>query len=208
MRLFPLGPLYPITSDQKRSGINHVEQARELLRAGIRFFQVRDKHLRADQLLPQLRQIQNECRTSGGYLVVNDRVDLAVSIGAAGVHLGQDDLPVEAARRIGGPELIIGLSTHTYEEFQQAQSLDVDYVAIGPVFESPTKKGIRPPLGLLKVRAWVKEKRLPVVAIGGIDLDGARQLWDIGVDSVAVISDLLRPDRALRIRAYLEASAG
>jgi thiamine-phosphate pyrophosphorylase len=178
------------------------------LASGIRFFQVREKVLPTDLLLAQLTGIQRLCADAEAALIVNDRLDLAMAAGAAGVHLGQEDLPVKDARRIGGPDLILGVSTHSEEEFLIAQDLDVDYVAIGPVFESPTKPGLRKPLGLDRIAALAARKRRPVVAIGGITPERARILWDIGVDSVAVISDITgAPDPAARIGEYLRAGA-
>ena len=198
--------IYPITSEVNPTGMGHIGLARLFLDAGIRFFQVRDERMPDGPLLRQLIEINLLCRQRGAQLIVNDRLDLTLVIHAAGVHLGQDDLPVEAARTLGGDRLIIGLSTHSADEFLAAQLLDVDYVAIGPVFESPTKPGRRAPLGLDLVRELVPRKRHPVVAIGGIDLPRARRLWDAGVDSVAVIHDIIgASDPASRIAQYLQA---
>lgn len=208
MRGYTPGLIYPITVRNTPVGWNHLNWAELFLANGIRFFQVREKTLPPNLLLAQLTGIQRLCAAAEAALIVNDRLDLAMAVGAAGVHLGQEDLPVRDARRIGGPDLILGISTHSEEEFLIAQDLDVDYVAVGPVFESPTKPGIRKPLGLDRIAALAARKRRPVVAIGGITPDRARSLWEIGVDSVAVISDITgAPDPAARIGEYLRAGA-
>jgi len=208
MDRFRLDRIYPITAAANPTGMGHIGLARLFLEAGIRLFQVREKQEPDGALLRQLTAINRLCRERGASLIVNDRLDLALAAGAAGVHLGQNDLPAEAARRLG-KDLIIGLSTHSAGEFLAAQLLDVDYVAIGPVFESSTKSGLRSPLGLDLVRKLVPRKRHPVVAIGGIDLVRARRLWEVGVDSVAVIHDIIgASDPAARISQYLQAGEG
>lgn len=209
MDRFRPGPVYPITASPKGGGPGHIELAKLFLDSGIRFFQVREKEAADAVRLQQLVAINRLCADYDARLIVNDRIDLALASGAAGVHLGQDDLPVEAGRRLGGDRLILGLSTHTKDEFLAAQSLDVDYVAIGPVYASTTKSGRHRPLGLEQVRELVSRKRRPVVAIGGITLARARLLWEAGVDSVAVIYDIIHAsDPSSQINRYLQAGQG
>jgi thiamine-phosphate pyrophosphorylase len=204
MRRFSPGPIYPITTSNDFTGWTHLKWAKLFLDCGIRFFQVREKQLPASSLLAQLVDIQSMCVEKNAALIVNDRLDLALASGAAGVHLGQDDLPVRDARRIGGTDLIVGISTHSEGEFLLAQDLDVDYVAIGPAYESPTKPEARTPIGIDRIAALAARKRKPLVAIGGISPVRARELWDVGVDSVAVISDITESsDPAARIEEYL-----
>jgi thiamine-phosphate pyrophosphorylase len=125
-------------------------------------------------------------------LIINDRVDLALAVGAHGVHLGQDDMPPDAARRLLGPNAIIGYSTHNIEQAIAAIKLPIDYLAIGPIFATTTKSDTAPVLGLEGSRA-VREAigRFPLVAIGGITHANAREVIQAGADSVAVISALL-----------------
>lgn len=209
MDRFRLDPLYPITSISNRIGLGHVELARIFLDSGIRLFQVRDKERSDRHLLEDLVEINRLCVERGARLIVNDRLDLALACRAGGLHLGQDDLPVDTVRRIAGNRLVVGLSTHSETEFLAAQRLDVDYVAIGPVFESVTKTGRYRPLGLDLVKRLVAVKQRPVVAIGGIELTRAQRLWDAGVDSVAVIHDIIdASDPASRITQYLQAGQG
>ena len=129
---------------------------------------------------------------SGVRLIINDRVDIALAAGAAGVHLGQDDLSPEAARKLLGPDAIIGYSTHNIDQAMSATKLPIDYLAIGPIFSTTTKTDTAPVLGLdglLAVRRAIGQ--FPLVAIGGITLENAREVINAGADSVAVISALL-----------------
>src|SRR5262249_39099946 len=139
--------------------------------------------------------------------IVNDRPDLALLARADGVHLGETDMPVSAVRRVLGPDPVIGLSAHSVEEAAEASSLAVDYIALGPIFESPTKPGAstgRVPLGLAAVTEVRRRVAQPLVAIGGITLERATEVRAAGADSVAVISDLYRGgDPAERVRLFL-----
>ena len=145
----------------------------------------------------------------GARLIVNDRADVARLAGADGVHVGQDDLTPADVRRLLDPGCIVGLSTHTTEQLERAIDAPVDYVAIGPVFQTVTKDTGYDPVGLAMVRAAsaiAARRRLPLVAIGGITLDRARSVFDAGAASVAVIGDLLEggdPER--RVRAFIRA---
>jgi thiamine-phosphate pyrophosphorylase len=200
-----LDPVYPLTHAPAGAGLSHVDLARAFLRAGCRFFQVRAKELSDRELYGELTEITAACRERAARFLVNDRADLAWACGAAGVHLGQQDLPVSAARRMLGNGAIIGLSTHTESQFLQAQDEDVDYVAAGPVFASATKPGGPPPLGLPLLSRLVTQSRVPVVAIGGINLRNVSEIWRAGAASAAVISDIVfSSDPADRVRAYLE----
>ena len=144
----------------------------------------------------------------GAAVIVNDRADIARASGAAGVHLGQDDLPVEAARKILGPDGLIGLSTHTVEQLGVAQALPVTYVAVGPVHATHSKDTGYGPVGLALVRAAARSAAVPVVAIGGITLERAPEVLAAGASAVAVIGDLLASGApAARVRAYVDGLA-
>jgi thiamine-phosphate pyrophosphorylase len=202
-RALKLGPVYPIT--HLRSGISHLSLVRSFLEAGVRFFQVRDKSTTDAALLGQLCEIRALCQEADAQFIVNDRVDLALASRANGVHLGQSDLPVPVARSLLGPEAIVGLSTHTEEQFLQAQDMDVDYVALGPVFATRSKKSDHAVIGLDALKKWAQRARRPIVAIGGITPESASNLWSAGVRSVAVISDIVEaPNPQLRIKQYLD----
>ena len=179
--------VYPLT-DVELSGLSHGEQVRLLSLGGASLIQLREKRMPAQEFYEQA-MAANE---SGVQLIINDRVDIALAAGASGVHLGQDDLPPEAARKLLGPQAIIGYSTHNVDQAISAAKLPIDYLAIGPIFSTTTKSDTAPVLGLEALRA-VRHAigEFPLVAIGGITQANARDLIDAGADSVAVISALL-----------------
>lgn len=188
--------IYPIT-DRAVSGLSHTEQVKRLIDGGATFIQLRDKHGAPKSFLQDAEAAiivasQNDVR-----IVINDRVDVAMTLGADGVHLGQSDIPVDAARRLLGADAIIGFSTHTTSQVEIAATLAVDYVAFGPVFETRTKRDHEPLVGLDHLR---EAKHLladtTLVAIGGISAVNFSSALVAGADSVAVISDLLKePDK-------------
>ena len=204
MRPLHLDRLYPITDSRNRHDWNHLELARRFLEGGSRLFQVREKLLSDSTLYRQLVEIRQVCSAASAQFLVNDRVDLALAVGADGVHLGQDDLPVEVARHLLGPDAILGLSTHDRKQFEQAQQLDLDYVAVGPIFPTTSKQSAYPAVGTKQLEQLTAISRFPVVAIGGITLDRAPEVWRAGAAAVAVISDLINTDRPVQqVRHYL-----
>ena len=185
-----------------------VDLAEAYLRAGVRFLQVRAKRAAGAHFLAVCDAIIPAARRSGARIIVNDRADIALISGADGVHVGLDDLSPRDARAVLGPRAIIGCSTHTAEQIDAARAEPVDYVAVGPIFGTATKKDVGyNPSGLEFVRlAAARTDPLPVVAIGGITLDNARSVIEAGASSVAVISDLLSdgyPEK--RARAFVNA---
>lgn len=188
---FRLPRIYPLT-DVQLSGSSHADQVRLLSLGGASLIQLREKHQPAFQFYEQAKAAVSEARKTGVQIIINDRVDIALACGAHGVHLGQDDMPPDAARRLFGPEAIIGYSTHSIEQAQKALTQPIDYIAIGPIFVTTTKSDASPTLGLeglREVRKVIGE--FPLVAIGGISLANAAAVIDAGADSVALISALL-----------------
>jgi len=161
-----------------------------MLDAGVRLLQFRHKGHFARSVYEQARRIGTLCTEAGSMFVIDDRADIAMLLGA-GVHVGQDDLPPTEARLLMGPQALIGYSTHNAAQLQAAGGEPVDYLAIGPVFSTGSKENPDPVLGLEAVRELRKLTSKPLVAIGGITIDTACQLWEAGIDSVAVISALL-----------------
>jgi len=183
--------VYPIT-DTQLSGVSHADQVSLLADGGATFVQLREKNLPALDFYNEAKVALTVARQRGVTLIINDRVDVALALGAPGVHLGQDDLPPEAARKLLGDDAIIGYSTHTVSQAISAASLPVDYIAIGPIFQTSSKANPDPVVGLDGLRAVRKaigDARL--VAIGGISQENAASVIDGGADSVAVISALL-----------------
>ncbi len=176
------------------------------LSSGVRLIQLRAKTLPSGPMLELSRAIAARVRAAGGTFIVNDRADIARLAGADGVHVGQDDLTPSAVRAMVGPGVVIGVSTHTAAQIRAALDEPVNYLAVGPVFETPTKGPTADaPVGLAGVRAAAAETRargLPLVAIGGISLATARDVIDAGATSVAVISDLLSGDPGRRAQQY------
>lgn len=195
---------YAIT-DRDLSGLSHLEQVRRLVEGGARLIQLRDKTVDAGEFYRDVIDTIGFARPRGVRIIVNDRVDIALAAGADGVHIGQDDLPAEQTRKLLGKDAMIGLSTHSLEQAIAAIQLPVDYIAIGPIFETSTKDAADKAVGLAGLR-FVREAvgHFPLVAIGGIDRRNARSVLEVGADSIAVISDLVSDaeDIAARMRAF------
>ena len=188
---FVLPKLYPLT-DVGLTGLTHAEQVRRLASGGASLIQLREKTRGAREFHASAKAALMVAKESGIKLIINDRVDIAAALGADGVHLGQDDLPVSAARELLGPQAIIGLSTHNMRQAQAALNLSIDYLALGPIFSTSTKDDTAPELGvegLREVRHALGE--FPLVAIGGITADRALDVIRAGANSVAVISAVL-----------------
>ena len=168
--------------------------AQELEAGGCSLVQYRNKRGNARIMLEQGHQLRR--RLGGGVkLMMNDRADLCLAAGFDGVHVGQDDLSPESVRRIVGPEFWLGVSTHNPAQLQSADATSADYIAVGPVFSTPSKEQPDPVVGLAGVRRARELTRKPLVAIGGIRRENAASVIEAGADSVAVISDLLREPR-------------
>ncbi len=183
--------VYPIT-DISLSGLSHAEQVQELASGGATFIQLREKQKSANEFYVEAQAAVHVAHQLGVKLIINDRVDIAMAVGADGVHLGQDDMPVVVARRLLGPDSIIGLSTHNASQALATIGLPIDYLAIGPVFATNSKADAADVLGLsglAEVRGIVQT--LPLVAIGGINDSNASAVLETGADSIAVISCLL-----------------
>lgn len=198
-------PLHAIVDVETsaRLGWDPVDLAVAFMDGGARLLQLRAKALGSGPFLDLCDRVVGRARAYEAGVIVNDRVDLARLSGAAGAHVGQDDLPVEAARRILGPDAIVGVSTHGVGQIAAALSTPATYLAVGPVFGTTTKDTGYEAVGLALVRAAVEAAGArPVVAIGGITLERAADVWRAGAASVAVISDLLVGDPAARVASY------
>jgi thiamine-phosphate pyrophosphorylase len=188
-----------------RAGRAPLAVARAFLDGGARVLQLRAKSLASGPLLDLCEETVRLVRPYDAVVIVNDRADVARLAGAAGVHVGQDDLPPADARTILGAAAIVGLSTHTLPQLESAQHEPVSYVAVGPVFGTRTKDTGYDAVGLDLVSAAARLfAGRPVVAIGGITLENAASVIAAGASAVAVIGDLLRGDPATRVRAYLD----
>jgi thiamine-phosphate pyrophosphorylase len=189
-----------------RAGLRALDVAHAYLAGGTRFLQIRAKALGSRAFLDLADACVSAAQPFNATVIINDRVDIARLAGAAGVHVGQEDLSPAAARRLLGDAAIIGLSTHTIPQIEAALAEPIDYLAVGPVFGTATKDTGYDAVGLTLVREAVRRAgSLPVVAIGGITLENASSVIDAGAASVAVIGDLLTGvDPEGRARAFLQ----
>ena len=190
MRL-TLPKIYPLT-DTVVSGLSHTEQVRRLLAGGATMIQLREKRAAPATFIDDAIAATRLAHQHGAKVIINDRVDVALAVNADGVHLGQDDLPVRAARRLLGEESLIGFSTHTLDQVKAALDLPIDYLAFGPVFTTSTKDRPDPVVGLERVAEVARLTRgLPLVAIGGITQSSLRAVLESGAAAVALISAVL-----------------
>lgn len=197
--------IYPLT-DIQISALSHADQVAKLSDCGARVIQLREKTLSAREFFVEADAAMRVARKRGIQIIINDRVDIALALEADGVHLGLDDLPAETARRILGPEAIIGVSTHNLEQAKRAAQMPVDYIAIGPIFLTHTKESDNPAVGasgLRAVRAQIGN--IPLVAIGGITEHSAPELLQAGATAVAVIGDLwaTKSDPTFKMRRFM-----
>ncbi len=205
--------LYPIT-DRQLSNCTHEEIVEMMLAGGAKMIQLRDKDASAREMLDSARACLKLTRAAGARLIINDRVDVALTSDADGVHLGQEDLAVEEAREILGEKKMIGVSTHNLDQLRAALETSADYVAVGPVYPTRTKENPDPVAGLELVREARKLADRPIVAIGGIDHQRAGEVMAAGADTIAAISALYpwpdvldlasKPDITGSVRKFIE----
>jgi len=197
-----LPKVYPLT-DVGLTGLTHAEQVRRLAKGGASLIQLRDKKSGACGFYESAKAAVTAARECGVKLIINDRADIAAAVGADGVHLGQHDIPVEAARELMGPQAIIGLSTHNLSQAQLAIGLPIDYLALGPIFSTSTKDDPAPELGLeglRQTRHMLGE--FPLVAIGGITANRALDVLQAGANSIAIISALMKNPDEITSQTY------
>ena len=182
--------------------------AEALAGSGVELIQYRNKTVSSRQFFETSRQLTSVLGPRLVRLIVNDRADIALLAGAGGVHVGQEDLGVEDARAICGPNRWVGVSTHSLEQVAAADRTSADYIAFGPIFPTATKKNSDPVVGTELLRKARQMTKKPLVAIGGITLEHAAEVYRAGADSLAVIRDLIcAPDPGARAREYLAVAA-
>ncbi|MBN2360223.1 MAG: thiamine phosphate synthase [Deltaproteobacteria bacterium] len=192
--------IYPVTSARHSAGRSSLEILDAVLAAGARIVQLREKDLPLRELFALAQAFRARTAEAGALLMVNDHVDVALAVGADGVHLGLDDLPLAAARRLA-PDLILGASTHSIADVERAQADGADVVNVGPVYPTSTREHAAPALGVEGVRAIVPYLRVPFTVMGGIKLDNIDPLLDLGVRHVAVVTAITAaadPEQATR----------
>lgn len=199
-----LSGLYLIT-DRRACGHLPLRQAvQAALSGGVRLIQYREKTLSKREAFLEAQDLRGLARQAGATFIVNDDADLAMAVEADGLHLGQDDLPLPVARKILGRRMIIGISARDIQAVSQAGREGADYVAVGPIFASPTKQ-VRPPLGPSVLREFRHAVRCPLFGIGGITPENACQVMEAGANGVAVVSAILgAPDVTAAVRNFIE----
>jgi thiamine-phosphate pyrophosphorylase len=198
--------VYPIldSATLERRGVSLETAAAAWLEGGAGILQIRHKGHWSRDFFTVARQVARFCREGGVPLIVNDRADFALLL-EAGLHVGQDDLSPRDARKLIGPEATLGYSSHNLAQLVAAAGEPVDYVAIGPVFGTASKHNPDPVVGVAEIRRCRGLVEKPLVAIGGITLENARDVWAAGADSVALIAGLIpEPATARSLRERME----
>lgn len=199
--MFPA--LYAILDASQAAGTDS-SLARILADAGVELIQLRDKKASTRKIYDASKSLAASLASRSVRIIVNDRPDIAAMIDAGGVHVGQEDLSVDAARKICGNSRWVGVSTHTLEQLREADRTSADYIAVGPIFRTGTKENPDTVVGLDLLRAARQITKKPLVAIGGITIESAESVFRAGADSVAVVQDLVAAgDPAKRAREYL-----
>ena len=186
--------LYLVTDRSLSRGRATVEIVRAAVAGGVTCVQLREKSCGTREFIEEARALAAVLRDAGVPLIINDRVDIALAAGADGVHLGQRDMALADARRLGPPGWIIGISAESVEDAIRAEREGADYIGVSPVFATPTKTDTAPPLGLEGLRAIRAAVKIPLVAIGGIQMANARDVIRAGADGLAVVSAIASAD--------------
>lgn len=180
----------------------------DCLAAGLRAVQVRERDLSGAELATLCRRLRDATRVVGALLVVNDRVDVALAVGADGVQRTAASLPVTDIRAVADKRLQVGASVHSLAEAVEAEGDGADWIVFGPIYDTPSKRAYGPPQGLAALARVARSVRVPVIAIGGITVERVREVWDAGAHGVAVISAILAAaSPADATRAFLDALA-
>lgn len=206
MKAQPDYSIYLVTDDGCLQGRALIDCVREALEGGVTLVQYRAKTASSAEMYAEALQLKALCDSFNVPLIINDRLDIAMAVGAAGVHLGQDDLPCAAARKLLGEDYIIGVSAHNLAEAKAALQSGADYLGCGAVFGTATKADVKK-LGTEGLAAICKAKGLPVVGIGGVTADNYREVRAAGADGAAIVSGILaQPDIRATVRAIAKVS--
>ena len=200
--------LYGLTDDGLSLGRSATQVVAELLAANVRIIQYREKDKSGRDMLAECHVLRRMTKEANACFIVNDHVDIAILCKADGVHVGQDDIPVPEVRRLVGPEMIIGLSTHSPEQAEQAFLLGVDYIGVGPLFPTSTKKDVMAPVSLSYLDWIVANSNLPFVAIGGIKRHNVGQVWRHGARCAALVSELVGAENIVERVREVRAAMG
>lgn len=195
MKCFKEFPIYGITAEAMSNGRDNMTVVKAMLEAGIKFIQYREKEKTGLARYEECLKLKKLVHEYNAAFIIDDFVDLAIAVDADGVHIGQDDLPVPAVRKLLGPDKIIGLSTHSPEQLEKANEIAdlIDYIGCGPVYATNTKK-TAVPVGLEYVKYATEHAKMPFVAIGGIKEHNIHEVYNAGATTIAVVSDITSAD--------------
>ncbi len=185
--------LYGITAEQFSLGRSNIEVVQEMIRGGIRIIQYREKRHKKDycDIFAECREIRELTREHGVTFIINDFVDIALLVDADGVHVGQEDLPVPAVRRLLGPDKIIGLSTHSPEQCREAVHLGADYIGVGPIYATQTKENVCAAVGFEYLDYAAAHSELSFVAIGGVKEDNIAEVAGHGAQTICLVTEIV-----------------
>ncbi|MDR3601099.1 MAG: thiamine phosphate synthase [Desulfosporosinus sp.] len=193
-RPLPSG-IYALTSELHSLGRSNLEVAREILASGVPILQYREKSKKVRTMYEECLALRAMTQETGALFIINDHLDLALAVGADGVHIGQDDLPLSTVRELVGPDLLIGVSTHSPAQAQAAVKDGADYIGVGPLFATHTKIDVCDPVGLDYLDYVVKNLKIPFVAIGGIKEHNLAEVIKTGARTVALVTEIVgNPD--------------
>lgn len=199
-RTLPAG-IYALTSELHSQGRSNLEVAGEILAAGVPILQYREKAKKVRVMYKECLVLRAMTQQYGALFIINDYLDLALAVGADGVHIGQDDLPLSKVRDLVGPDLMIGVSTHSPAQAWDAVSGGADYIGVGPLFATNTKIDVCDPVGLDYLEYVVKHLDIPFVAIGGIKEHNLAEVIKAGARTVALVTEIVsNPDIAGKIK--------
>ena len=188
--LIPAG-IYALTSEQHSLGRSNIDIAKEILASGVQVLQYREKAKKHRKMYEECLELRALTKHYGALLIINDYLDLALAVGADGVHIGQDDLPLSKVREIVGPNLIIGVSTHSPAQAKEAAVNGADYIGVGPLFATKTKIDVCDPVGLDYLSYVVRNIDIPFVAIGGIKETNLPEVLKAGARTVALVTEIV-----------------
>lgn len=193
MKLFDK-TLYCITAENFSKGRDNVEVVKAMLEGGARIIQYREKKKSMKEKYEQCAEISTICKEAGALFIVNDHAEIALAVEADGVHIGQDDMPCEPLRKVLGYEMIIGLSTHSAAQAEDAVKRGADYIGVGPIFKTYTKDDVCEPVGLDYLRYAAAEVKVPFVTIGGIKTRHLDELIKLGARCVSMVTEICAAD--------------
>jgi thiamine-phosphate pyrophosphorylase len=190
-------------TDSRLSLRGNVSDVKSALKAGVKMVQYREKNKSTRQMLEEAMVLRLICKDI--VFLVNDRLDIALAVGADGVHLGQDDMPLPIARKMLGKKKVIGVTVHNLKEALLAQKQGADYLGVSPIFATKTKSDAGKPIGIKRLKEIEKRVKIPIIALGGITLKNARSVINTGVDSISAISSVVSSKSVFKeIRLFQE----